>query len=116
MKTRIKNALEEMGIPMVRLAERLGIAPGSVSEMFKKVGDPPVSYILATRELTGYNLEWLLTGSGPRFTGDDVRVVNEDLAPYHKKERDVYRLIEALERRVQKLEAELEDLKRSMVS
>jgi transcriptional regulator with XRE-family HTH domain len=72
MKSRIRKALEDMDLPAQRIADVLGYSRASVSSMLTSPGDPPVEYIKAAVELTGYSYHWFITGEG-----DKTSEVNE---------------------------------------
>jgi hypothetical protein len=63
-KERIIEALQRAGKRPVDLARELDLERGTVSEMLKKPGDPPVKYIEAAIKLTGFSYEWITTGMG----------------------------------------------------
>jgi phage repressor protein C with HTH and peptisase S24 domain len=63
-KDRINLALGGANKSQRDLAKHMGKSSPAVSEMLGKDGDPPVSYLEATAEITGYRLEWLMTGEG----------------------------------------------------
>lgn len=64
IKKRIIEALEKSGKTRHALADMLGLGRGAVSDMLNKDGDPPVKYLQATVQLTGFRFEWLRTGEG----------------------------------------------------
>lgn len=76
IKSRIDYALKMKSLGRTDLATKLDISRGAVSDMLNSDGDPPLKYINATVELTGFLFEWLSTGKGP-LSPEQLKVYNE---------------------------------------
>jgi transcriptional regulator with XRE-family HTH domain len=67
---RIKEALKSRGIAQTVLADKLGVSHATVNERLNKKEDiDSLTFIFTVRDLTGYNVSWLLDGREPK-TGD----------------------------------------------
>jgi len=76
IKSRIDYALKMKDLGRTDLASKLDISRGAVSDMLNSEGDPPMKYVHAAAELTGFLFEWLSTGKGP-LTTEQLKVYNE---------------------------------------
>jgi transcriptional regulator with XRE-family HTH domain len=62
---RIKKALEKAKKQQKALADKMGVSQSSVSNCLSGVNKVPIEMVIATAELTGVTLDWLITGEGP---------------------------------------------------
>jgi hypothetical protein len=81
VKKRISDVIKGRGLK-AKLAKMLGFERASISEMLKSPGDPPIHYVKAVSELTGKNMEWLLTGKSPEVFDGAQGNVSEPAAEY----------------------------------
>ncbi len=58
----------------VALAEHLGIASSSLANRYKRDFFPADIVVRCMAE-TGATLEWLVTGNGPKFDGEDLDIL-----------------------------------------
>jgi transcriptional regulator with XRE-family HTH domain len=65
---RIAYVLDTRGITARQFASECGISPPSLAAYLKAESDPSRSNIIALSKASGFSVEWLVTGKGPRFT------------------------------------------------
>ena len=61
---RIANALKTRGITRHQLGKKLGISQSAVTQRLNKSKDvDSIQFIVAVKDLTGYDLQWLIDGT-----------------------------------------------------
>lgn len=133
IKSRIIEVTKERGLKS-KLAQMLGFERGSISDLLKKPGDPPLHYVEAVSKLTGVSIQWILSGEGDGTVNvadrnkdqDDVNSLYKEIVKYKDKEiEDQKRTIAALisieksyeeqikvfKQKIEELEIELKDLR-----
>jgi hypothetical protein len=70
----LDRVIEAYGLETkVALAEHLGIASSSLANRYKR--DFPADIVVRCMAETGATLEWLVTGNGPKFDGEDLDIL-----------------------------------------
>ncbi|MDD3293247.1 MAG: Bacteriophage CI repressor helix-turn-helix domain protein [Syntrophus sp. PtaB.Bin138] len=92
---RIKKALEIAKKQQKALADKMGISQPTVSNCLSGVNKVPIEMVIATAELTGATLEWLITGEGPmrnesvEISGSAVGAESNGSAPTDEEMEDL---------------------------
>jgi transcriptional regulator with XRE-family HTH domain len=66
---RLREARTELGMSQSELAAQIGITQSSIAAYESDSRRPPLPVLLALEHVCRISHEWLLDGSGPRFTG-----------------------------------------------
>ena len=72
MKDRIAKIIEEEGLSATRFAEEIGVQASSISHIVSGRNKPSTDFLMKLLErFRGLNAEWLLTGRGNMFKGEN---------------------------------------------
>ena len=101
---RIKKALKDRRYDQKHLAVKLDISTSAVSDSLKGDETNSIRLVLATSELTGYSIEYLILGNADEDTGQTPQKVKRNT-------KAMVNEIHGLKDRMEKLENEVKQFK-----
>ncbi len=76
---RIREAIKISGVPMSRIADKIGVARTSVLNWTRR-GGIQIDHIKELSAITGFNFWWLAFGEGPKLGNDNTSLERSVLA------------------------------------
>jgi transcriptional regulator with XRE-family HTH domain len=110
-KKRISEALHDAKKTQSDLARKLGLNRSTVSQLLNsEAGDLPLKYVHATADITGYSIEWLANGKGPKKNVPGV----DDTSSEYSTETKLEMLVESQRKTIQLLEEKIKRLEEQL--